>query len=64
MSQQQTFNEMAMEFMKIYYSCHPGKMPEDKEKAFKEMQQLHARFKEHLIEQGIRRNEDFFSDKF
>lgn len=55
---------MAMEFMKIYYACHPEQLPQDKEKAFKEMLQLHGRYKEHLIEQGIRRNEDFFSDKF
>ncbi len=63
MSQQRTFNEMAMEFMKIFYSCHPKQLPEDKDKAFKEMLSLHAKFKNQLIDQGIKRNEDFFSDK-
>ncbi len=61
---QKTFNETAMEFVKIYYSCHPTQLPEDKEKAFREMLQLHANFKEKLIEQGIKKNNDFFSDKF
>ncbi|MEL6822371.1 MAG: hypothetical protein AAFP70_11460 [Calditrichota bacterium] len=59
-----TFNETALEFMKIYYSCHPGELPQDKEKAFKEMMQLHAKFKERLIEQGIKKNNDFFKDQF
>lgn len=59
-----TFNEMAMEMLKIYYSCHPGKMPEDKEKAFQEMITLHGKFKNKLIDQGVKRNEDFFRDKF
>ncbi|RMG23328.1 MAG: hypothetical protein D6732_24885 [Methanobacteriota archaeon] len=58
-----TFNELAMEFVKIYYSCHPDKLPEDKEKAFKEMVALHSKFKTKLIDQGIKKNEDFFSDK-
>lgn len=59
-----TFNEIALEFMKIYYSCHPGKLPEDKEKAFREMMELHSSYKNKLIEKGIKKNEDFFSDKF
>ena len=59
-----TFNETAMEFVKIYYSCHPGQLPQDKDKAFSDMQKLHGKFKEKLIEGGIRKNEDFFSDRF
>ena len=31
-----TFNETALEMVKIYYSCHPNKLPEDTEKAFQE----------------------------
>lgn len=59
-----TFNETALEFVKIYYACHPGELPKDKEKAFTELMRMHAQFKEKLIEKGLRRNEDFFSDKF
>ncbi len=58
-----TFNELAMEFVKIYYSCHPNKLPEDQEKAFHDMVKMHSHFKNKLIDQGIRKNEDFFSDK-
>ena len=64
MSNQKTFNEMAVEFMRIYYSCHPDQLPKDKEKAFQEMNSLHASFKHKLIEKGIKKNTDFFSDKF
>lgn len=59
-----TFSETALEFMKIYYSCHPDKLPEDVEKAFKEMMKVHSNYKNKLIESGMKKNEDFFSDKF
>lgn len=59
-----TFSETALEFMKIYYACHPGKLPEDTEKAFNEMQKLYSNYKNKLIERGMKRNEDFFQDKF
>ena len=58
-----TFNELAMEFVKIYYSCHPDKLPADIDKALQDMMQLHSKYKNKLIDQGIRKNEDFFSDK-
>ncbi len=60
---QKTFNEMAMEMLRIYFSCHPDKLPADEDKALKELLRLHGKFKNELIERGIRRNEDFFSDK-
>ncbi len=59
-----TFNETAMEMLKIYFSCHPNRLPEDADKAFKEMSRLYSDFKGKLIDQGMKRNEDFFSDKF
>lgn len=64
MSSSKTFNETALEFMRIYYMCHPDKLPADKEKAFQEMLNLHGNYKEKLIEKGIKKNTDFFSDKF
>ncbi len=57
------FNEIALEFVKIYYSCHPDKLPEDKDKAFQEINQLHGKFKSKLIDKAHRKSEDFFSDK-
>ena len=59
-----TFNETALEFLRIYYACHPGKLPEDEEKAFKEMSRMFGVFKKKLIDRGFKKNEDFFSDKF
>lgn len=59
-----TFNELAMEFVKIYYACHPGKLPEDTEKAFQEMMKLHSHYVKKLIDTGTKKNIDFFSEKF
>jgi len=57
------FNEIALEFVKIYYSCHPAKLPDDKEKAFQEINQLHGKYKSHLIDKATKKSQDFFSDK-
>jgi len=57
-------NEIALEFVKIYYSCHGDKLPADKEKAFLEMSGLHTNYKEKLIKKAQRKSEDFFSDRF
>jgi len=59
-----TFDETALEFMRIYYACHPEKLPADKGEAFGEMVKLDASFKGRLIEQGIKKNKDFFNDQF
>lgn len=56
-------NELALEFVRIYFNCHPDKMPEDKEKAFKELSTLHGKFKSNLIDKATKKSEDFFSDK-
>lgn len=57
------FNEIALEFVKIYFACHPNKLSEDQEKAFQEMSKLHGKYKNKLIERAHRKSEDFFSDK-
>lgn len=57
------FKELALEYVKIYFSCHSDKLPEDKEKAFREMDKLYGRYKSHLIDEATRKSEDFFSDK-
>lgn len=58
------FNELSLEFVKIYFNAHPEKLPEDKDKAFKEINQLHGKYKSQLINKAHRKSEDFFSDKF
>jgi len=57
------FNELALEFVKIYYSCHPGKLPEDTDKAFQDINRLHGKYKSQLIDKATRKSEDFFKDK-
>ena len=59
-----TFDDTALEFMKIYFTCNPEKLPKDPEKAFAEMQKIFGSYEEKLIEKGIKKNTDFFSDKF
>ncbi|HQU73907.1 MAG: hypothetical protein KDI06_22985 [Calditrichaeota bacterium] len=59
-----SFNEVALEFLKIYYTCHPQELPKDRDKAFKEMMQLHSKIKNELIEKDIKKNKDFFRDQF
>jgi curved DNA-binding protein CbpA len=58
------FKELALEFVKLYFSCHPDQLPTDKEKAFQEMNKLHGKYKSHLIDKATKKSEDFFSDKF
>ena len=56
-------NDLALEFVRIYYTSHPGKLPEDKEKAYQEMSSLHGKYKSHLIATATKKSQDFFSDK-
>jgi hypothetical protein len=58
------FNELALEYVRLYFSCHPDQLPPDKEKAFQEMNKLHGKYKSHLIDKATKKSEDFFSDKF
>ncbi|GAB4336320.1 MAG: hypothetical protein Kow0037_17420 [Calditrichia bacterium] len=58
------FKEVALEFVKIYYSCHPDKLPTDEDKAFEAMNKLHGKYKNKIIDKATRKSEDFFSDKF
>jgi len=57
------FKELALEFVKIYFSAHPDKVPEDVEKAFQEINRVHGNYKSHLIKTATKKSEDFFSDK-
>lgn len=57
------FNEIAMEYVKIYFHCHPDELPKDPKQAFEKMQQMHGKFKNEIIARQTKKNEDFFSDK-
>ena len=56
--------QVAMEYVKVYYSCYPNKLPEDKDKAYDQMSQLYSKYKNKLIQSAQKKSEDFFSDKF
>jgi hypothetical protein len=56
--------EIALEYVKIYFSCYPNKLPEDKDKAYQEMSTLYTKYRNKLIESAHKKSEDFFSDKF
>jgi len=56
-------NDLALEFVRIYYTSHPDKLPEDREKAFQEMNSMHGKYKSHLIATATKKSQDFFSDK-
>ena len=45
-------------------TCYPGNLPEDKEKAFQEINQIYGKYKAHLIDKATKQSEDFFKDKF
>ncbi len=64
MTSNKTFNDTALEFMRIYFSCHPKRLPEDPEAAFKEMNRIFTNYKEKLIDKGIDKNKKFFEDMF
>jgi len=56
-------NEIALEYVKLYYRCHPDLLTKDKEKAFGEMSSLHGKYKNKLIQSAHRKSEDFFKDR-
>jgi hypothetical protein len=56
-------NVLALEFVRIYYTAHPDKLSEDKDKAFQEINSLHGKYKSQLINKATKKSEDFFSDK-
>ncbi|RMG65234.1 MAG: hypothetical protein D6715_08735 [Calditrichaeota bacterium] len=58
------FKQIALEYVKLYFTCHPEELPKDREKAFKEMSRLYTNYKNKLIESAHKKSEDFFSDKF
>ena len=58
------FNQIAMEYTKIYFQCHPDKLPEEENEAIKKLQHIHGFFKSKQIDKQTKKNQDFFSDSF
>ncbi len=54
---------MVVEFLKIYFSCHPGELPKDPEKAFQLMSRLHKKYKNTLID-NFKSKSGKFVDRF
>lgn len=54
---------LIVEFMKIYYSCHPGELPKDPAEAFKLMSDLHKKYKTGFID-NFKSKSGKFVDKF
>jgi hypothetical protein len=54
---------MVVEFLKIYFTCHPGELPKDPQKAFEMMSTLHKKYKGIFIKDFKTRSGDFV-DKF
>jgi len=55
---------LAVEFLKIYYSCYPEKLSENPEKAFEEISQLHKKFKGKVIGDLKKKSERFVDNYF
>ena len=55
---------LAVEFVKIYYSCHPTKLSENHEKAFEEISKLHKTYKGKVIGDIKKKSERFVDNYF
>ncbi len=55
------FKTEAIEYVKIYYTAHPGELPKDSKEAIKKMKKLHTEFKNNLIQKEHKDSEEFFS---
>ncbi len=56
------FNQIALEYTKLYFTCHPEKLPEDELEALHKMQEVHGLYKNKIIVKQTKKNEDFFRD--
>ena len=56
-------DHMVSEYLKIYFSCHPGELPKDPEKAFDLMSKLHKKYKNIFID-DFKTKSGKFVDKF
>ena len=54
---------LAVEFLKIYFKSHPDKIPEDSDKAFEIIQNIHKKFKGKVIG-DLKSKSEKFVDKY
>ena len=58
---------VVVEYLKIYFSSHPEKIPEDSEKAFELFHKLHKKYKNKFLSDYRQKSEKyvdrFFDDK-
>ena len=54
---------LVSEYLKIYFTCHPGELPKDPEKAFDLMSKLHKKYKNIFIDDFKSKSEKYV-DKF
>jgi hypothetical protein len=57
-------DELAVEFLKIYFNSHPGKIPENEDKAFELITNLHKKFKNKVIGDLKNKSERFVDNYF
>ncbi len=55
---------LAVEFVKIYFNAHPESLPDDPNKAFDKIQELHKKYKSSLIGQLKEKSERFVDNYF
>jgi hypothetical protein len=60
-------DSIVVEYLKIYFSSHPERVPEDTDKAFEMFQKLHKKYKTKFITDFKQKSEKFvdrfFDDK-
>ncbi len=55
---------LVAEFLKIYFSAHPDKIPKDSDKAFELFHKLHKRYKTRYITDFKQKSEKFVNKFF
>lgn len=55
---------LVVEFLKIYFDAHPNKLPEDTDKAFELMSNLHKKYKTKVIGDLKNKSEKFVDNYF
>lgn len=57
-------DEAVVEYLKIYFNSHPGKVPEDPDQAFDLFQKLHKKYKNKMITDFKQKSEKFVDKYF
>ena len=54
---------IAIEYVKMYFACHPEELPKDSMKALEVMQEFHKKYKNKIID-DFKTKSDKYVDKF